>query len=92
MEEILKNKFDNFADFVFDIVDENNKILVSNEINEIKWNKLKQTFFIIMLNKNKIEENINSFMQKFNIKDEHKQKITYYYNFFLEVKDVILSS
>jgi hypothetical protein len=46
--------------------------------------------FIILINDNKMDEQIHEFINKFNLNDseESKNKIKEYYKYFLEVKKI----
>ena len=48
--------------------------------------------FIMLINDNKMNDQINEFVEKFNIinTDENKNQIKEYYNYFLSVKSLFL--
>jgi len=90
IREPLIEKITNFKKFIFDIVNENNKELLKNEINNLENNQIKVLIFIMMINKKNKDRHINEFINKFNINEIHNEKINSYIDYFIDVKELFV--
>ena len=89
IKEILYSRIDEFKNVVINQCnDEENKIKIDTVFKDIWFSKIMM--FIILINDNKMDEQIHEFINKFNLKDdeEWKNKIKDYYKYFLEVKKI----
>ena len=80
LKETLSQKIKNFKKFIYEIVPENKKDLLNDEFKDIENNYMKILMFVIFLTEKNMEKNINEFIQKFEIAESHKNKISQYYN------------
>ena len=87
--ETLKCKANNFKDFIISVVPENKKDLLNNQINDFQNNFIKILMFVIFIKKENMNDNIDEFMNKYSIPENNKQKITDYFEYFLQIKELL---
>lgn len=89
IKEILFNRITEFKKLIISYCDdEENKNKIENVFKDIWFTKIMM--FIILINCNKMDEQINEFIEKFKLvnNEEWQTKIKEYYNYFLEVKTI----
>jgi len=86
-DDYLKTLMDRFFFFFSSIIDEEN---IKNRLytNKLLINRIFINTFFKKINEETKNKNIDEFMQKFNIKENHKSEIEKYYNLFIEYKNL----
>ena len=91
LKKFIDEKIQNFINCLSSLIKwEVKKIELQNWFDEIQNNYFKILMFIIAINKWWMKSHIDEFIQKYEIDDneENNNKISEYYNMFLEIKDM----
>ena len=91
IKNILFTKIEDFKNLIINLCNnDNDKNKINDTFKDLSFWKIM--LFIMLINDNKMDGQINEFLEKFNIinNDENKNQIKEYYNYFLNVKSVFL--
>ena len=90
LENILVNKIKEFGNFLITICNkEDKKKLINETLNNLPLYKIM--IFVMLLDKEKIDTQINDFIILYSINDtlDNRQKIKEYLNYYIEVKNIL---
>ena len=90
LETILNNKIKEFGDFLISICNDNTKkVLINKSIKDLSIDKI--LLFVMFLDTNKIDAQINDFIKQFSLTDnlENREKIDTYLKYFLNVSKIL---
>ncbi len=93
MENILKEKINNLGNYLITICEnENHKNLIKETLNDMPDYKIY--FFLCLINKDNIDNQINDFVKLFGIRDneETRKEIKKHLEWFLNVNNIINSN
>ena len=79
LKNFIDEKMNSFIEYIKNIIPENKKEKFEIDYNNLKSNYFKIMMFIIFLNENNTDENIQEFMNKFDINNDNYDKIKEYY-------------
>ena len=82
--DFFNEKKKNFIELLKQISDEKNAL---NNIEEKMENNFMSLLFLMRLKDENKQENINDFMEKMKIKDEHRYLIEKYFDCFIDIKN-----
>lgn len=83
----IETKLNNFINYLKSIVNDEYKEKLSNELENMKKNKIEAIKFIMKFNEKNKDKHINEFIQKYNIDEKHKNKLNDYFDMIIGIKD-----
>ena len=91
LKEFIDEKMNTFIDFIKEVTPKHKKEELNSEYDYLK-RLCKNINVYIILKKDNCDENIQEFMNKYDIDNEHFDKIKEYYQCFLDLKEMFLGN